>query len=69
MYCKYIKFIEIFYFNLTKKIIISLHGEHVTDRQIDIIVVLSKELLVLFEIEEAHIHELEKSCFGSVRKV
>ena len=39
------------------------------DRQINIVDILSKELLVLFEIEEAHIHELAKSCFGSVRKV
>jgi len=47
----------------------SLHGEHVGDRQINVVDIFREELFVLFEIEEAHIHELAKSYFGSLRKV
>jgi len=41
----------------------------VGDRQINVVDILREELLVLFEIEEAHVHELAKSCFGGLGKV
>lgn len=38
-------------------------------RQINIIDVLGEELLVLLEVEEAHIHELAKSLFRGLGKI
>ena len=43
--------------------------EHLGDCQINIVHILLKELLVFLEIEEAHVHELLKSNFGSIVKI